>query len=180
VFEVPPEAKVWFRLVGGSDKPRNYSFTIHGLSWLTTHISEAGRRVGSVSGVTSGWVETFSLTAPTLTQDLETGEVPEQIDLAYRTGVLKWSLPQGLWGILRVRGNTSSSSTIAAGGEIETPTKRGSITAQRDVGRDDTAVEPSGEGRRQRSGHSKTQKQSTQSRNGRERRKAKDPGGRKT
>ena len=62
VFEVPPESKMWFRLVGGADKPRHYSFTIHGQTWLAT-----------------------------------------QADYDCRTGVLKWALPQGLWGILRVR-----------------------------------------------------------------------------
>lgn len=97
VFEVPPESKMWFRLVGGADKPRHYSFTIHGQTWLATHISEAGRRVGSVSGVAAGWAETFGLTTPPLPGN------HRQADYDYRTGVLKWALPQGLWGILRVR-----------------------------------------------------------------------------
>ena len=97
VFEVPPESKMWFRLVSGADKPRQYSFTIHGHTWLTMHISEAGRRVGSVSGVTNGWVETFDLAIPALPKDCPGA------DYAYRAGVLKWALPQGLWGILRVR-----------------------------------------------------------------------------
>lgn len=91
VFEVPPESKMWFRLVGGADKPRHYSFTIHGHTWLATHISEAGRRVGSVSGVTAGWAETFGLTTPPLPGN------HRQADYDYRTGVLKWALPQGLW-----------------------------------------------------------------------------------
>lgn len=97
VFLVPPEAKMWFRLVGGSDKPRQYSFTIHDHTWVATHISEAGRRVGSVSGVTGGWVESFDLTTPALPDDCR------RADYAYRTGVLRWALPQGLWGILRVK-----------------------------------------------------------------------------
>jgi manganese oxidase len=105
VFEVPAEAKVWFRLVGGADKPRNYSFTIHDHTWITTHISEAGRRVGSVSGVTSGWTETFDITAAALAADY-----------AYRTGMLKWALLQGLWGILRVTNGAAGPPVAQAGG----------------------------------------------------------------
>ena len=33
---------------------------------------------------------------------------------AYRTGVLKWALPQGLWGLLRVANCTMSNSVVAA------------------------------------------------------------------
>jgi hypothetical protein len=37
LFSVPPGSPVWFRLVGGADKPRNHSFTIHGHMWVTDH-----------------------------------------------------------------------------------------------------------------------------------------------
>ncbi len=96
VFHVAAGSDVLFRLVGGTDKPRNYSFTIHDHTWVTSHISEAGRRIGAVSGVTSGWVETFEFTV---------AKPPEgctQADYAYRAGVLKWAVAQGLWGIMRV------------------------------------------------------------------------------
>jgi hypothetical protein len=96
VFEVAPGSDVRFRLVGGADKPRNYSFTIHGQTWVTSHISEAGRRVGAVSGVTSGWVETFEFNA-----ELPNGST--EADYAYRAGMLKWAVAQGLWGIIRVK-----------------------------------------------------------------------------
>ena len=91
VFDIPTGSRVRFHLVGGADKPRNYSFTIHDHAWVAKHMSEAGRRVGSVSGVTTGWVETFEFLA---------ADVPA--DYAYRTGMLKWSLAQGLWGIMRL------------------------------------------------------------------------------
>jgi manganese oxidase len=91
VFDIPTGSRVRFHLVGGADKPRNYSFTIHGHAWVAKHMSEAGRQVGSVSGVTTGWVETFEFRA---------ADVPA--DYAYRTGMLKWSLSQGLWGIMRL------------------------------------------------------------------------------
>jgi len=91
-FTVPKGSKVWLRLVGGADKPRNYSFTIHDHTWVATHISEAGRPVGSESGVTSGWSETFAFRA---------ANAPG--DYAYRTGMLKWALSEGLWGIMRLQ-----------------------------------------------------------------------------
>ncbi|MGY1708361.1 multicopper oxidase domain-containing protein [Geodermatophilus sp. SYSU D00758] len=96
LISVPPESWVWFRLVGGADKPRNHSFTIHGHTWVTNHISEAGRRVGAVSGVTSGWAETFHFQAARLPVGAQ------RADYAYRSGVLKWDVVQGLWGIMRV------------------------------------------------------------------------------
>jgi manganese oxidase len=46
--------------------------------------------------VTSGWVDTF---------DFDAAELPpsaEEADYAYRSGVLKWDVVQGLWGIMRV------------------------------------------------------------------------------
>ncbi len=97
VFTVPAGSPVRFRLVGGADKPRNHSFTIHGHTWVADHISEAGRRVGAVSGVTSGWVGTFSFDAATLASGATAA------DHAYRSGVLKWDVVQGLWGIMRVQ-----------------------------------------------------------------------------
>jgi manganese oxidase len=96
VFHIAPGSQVLFRLVGGADKPRNYSFTIHDHTWVTSHISEAGRRVGAVSGVTSGWVETLEFTAAKLPEGCT------EADYAYRAGVLKWAVVEGLWGIMRV------------------------------------------------------------------------------
>jgi hypothetical protein len=96
VFTVLAGKRVWFRLAVGADKPRNHSFTIHGHTWTATHISEAGQRVAAESALSTGWVETFEFTALGPRGD------HESVDYAYRTGVLKWALSQGLWGILRV------------------------------------------------------------------------------
>jgi len=96
VFTVPAGAPTWVHLLGGADKPRNHSFTIHGHTWVATHSSEAGRRVGSESGVTSGWAGTMAITMLAPPNDTASA------DYAYRSGVLKWDVAQGMWGILRV------------------------------------------------------------------------------
>jgi hypothetical protein len=46
--------------------------------------------VSAESAITSGSVRTFEFTPTT------------PGDHAYRSGVLKWAVPQGMWGILRV------------------------------------------------------------------------------
>jgi FtsP/CotA-like multicopper oxidase with cupredoxin domain len=78
VFEVPAGAAVRLHLVVAADKPRNHSFVLHG----------HGVREGAL---TSGVVRTYELTA---------SETPG--DYAYRSGVHKWAIAQGLWGVMRV------------------------------------------------------------------------------
>ncbi|PWW25204.1 FtsP/CotA-like multicopper oxidase with cupredoxin domain [Geodermatophilus normandii] len=84
---------LWLRLVGAADKPRNHTFTLHGLAWPAAPWVRDGRSVdwlGSLSGLTAATVHDIELTAT------------RSGDHAYRTGVLKWALEQGIWGILRV------------------------------------------------------------------------------
>jgi manganese oxidase len=92
VFLTPVGRKMRLHLIGGCDKPRNHSFTVHGVSWpewrFRNMMSEP--KVASESAITCGTVRTFEFT-------------PAHIaDHAYRSGVLKWAVPQGLWGIIRV------------------------------------------------------------------------------
>ena len=91
-WHVPVEKKVRFHLLGACDKPRNYSFTIHGVSWPEWRFLSPGKqpRVASESAITAGTARTFEF-------------IPEHVgDHCYRAGVLKWAVHQGLWGILRV------------------------------------------------------------------------------
>jgi hypothetical protein len=94
VWLVPVDKQVRFHLVGSTDKPRNYSFTIHGVTWPEWRFLSGSNRpmVASESAITCGTARTFEFT-------------PAHIgDHAYRSGMLKWSVHQGLWGIMRVVG----------------------------------------------------------------------------
>jgi hypothetical protein len=92
VWRVPVGQPVRFHLVGALDKPRNQSFTIHGVAWEEWRFLTAGSgpMVASESAISCGTSRTFLFT-------------PRHVgDHAYRSGVLKWSVAQGMWGLLRV------------------------------------------------------------------------------
>jgi hypothetical protein len=101
LIQVSPNAKIWLRLVVAADKPRNHSFNIHAHAfYLEKDIEETEPKpndpetlikTSSIGGLTTGSVHNLFFKA---------NRVPG--DYAYRTGVLKWHLEQGLWGILRV------------------------------------------------------------------------------
>jgi hypothetical protein len=85
-----PGDRVRLHLVVGADRPRNHSFHVHGQTWpMEEHLDLP--RVGAIGGLTTGTLRTlrFAVGAPG--------------DYAYRTGVLRWALSEGLWGIIRVQ-----------------------------------------------------------------------------
>ncbi|MGR7027209.1 multicopper oxidase domain-containing protein [Geodermatophilus sp. URMC 62] len=89
-FTVAPGDEVWLRLVCAADKPRNHTFTMHGLAWPAAPWLVDGPWTGSASGLTADSVHDVRLTA---------GEAG---DYAYRSGVFKWAVGQGMWSVLRV------------------------------------------------------------------------------
>ena len=96
VWRVPVDRPVRFHLVGGLDKPRNQSFTIHGVAWPEWRFRSPTNQpiVASEGAISCGTARTFVFTPA------------HRGDHAYRSGVLKWAVPQGLWGILRVAPRT--------------------------------------------------------------------------
>ena len=92
VWCVPVGRQVRFHLVGALDKPRNYSFTIHGVTWPEWRfLSPTGEpRVSSESAISCGTARTFEFTP------LHPG------DYAYRSGMMRWAIAEGMWGLLRV------------------------------------------------------------------------------
>lgn len=90
VFEVEHGNKVWLRLVCGGDKPRNHTFTVHGMSWPAAPWVGDAPRTGAVNGIAAGFAQDIVL------------EPREPGDHAYRNGMFKWAVSQGMWGILRV------------------------------------------------------------------------------
>jgi hypothetical protein len=91
VFIVPENSKVRLHFIGAMDKPRNQSFTVHGVVWPEWRFLSGNRpMVASESALTTASTRTFEF------------KVGRRGAHAYRSGVLKWAVPQGLWGILRV------------------------------------------------------------------------------
>jgi hypothetical protein len=91
IFRVPEEADVRLHLVGAGDKPRQHSFTVHGVAWPEhKYLGDESPRVASESAISNGTARTFEF------------KVGADADYAYRSGVLKWAVPQGLWGLFRV------------------------------------------------------------------------------
>jgi hypothetical protein len=91
VFRVPENSSVRLHLVGAGDKPRQHSFTVHGVAWPEhRYMPKISPRVASESAISNGTARTFEF------------NVGAPADYAYRSGVLKWAVPQGLWGLFRV------------------------------------------------------------------------------
>ena len=92
IFYAEKTAHIRVQLIGACDKPRNHSFTLHAHVWPEWPDVAHTPLIGSVPGVTSGSVFTL---------DLQNSK-PSAGDHAYRSGVLRWDVSQGLWGILRL------------------------------------------------------------------------------
>jgi hypothetical protein len=92
VWYVPVNRPVHFHLVGACDKPRNHSFTIHGVTWPEWRFLSPRNSRGSPPRGPSPAARPAPSSSPPSTRG----------DHAYRSGVLKWDVSQGLWGILRV------------------------------------------------------------------------------
>jgi hypothetical protein len=90
-LKVADDETVWLRVVSAADKPRNHTFTVHGVSWPSAPRPGAGPRAGAVGGITAGSVHDLVF------------DVEARGDHAYRNGVFRWAVEQGMWGILRVR-----------------------------------------------------------------------------
>ncbi|GAA2486595.1 hypothetical protein Ahu01nite_014310 [Winogradskya humida] len=78
---------LWLRVVGACDKPRNHTFTVHGMAWEVA----PGLAEGSFSGLTAGVARTLVMKAR------------HRGDHAYRSGAFRWAVENGVWGIIRVR-----------------------------------------------------------------------------
>lgn len=93
IFYAKKTARIRIQLIGACDKPRNHSFTVHAHVWPEWPGVVYTPIIASVAGVTSGSVFTLNLK--------NSKQAPG--DHAYRSGVLRWDVSQGLWGILRLR-----------------------------------------------------------------------------
>jgi manganese oxidase len=90
VWESPTGEPVWLRLVGACDKPRNHTFTMHGMDLAIAPWQGEAPREGALSGLSSDTAHDIAV-------------VPEHPgDHVFRSGAFRWSVEQGMWGILRI------------------------------------------------------------------------------
>ncbi|GLY99071.1 hypothetical protein [Actinoplanes sp. NBRC 103695] len=82
--------RLWLRLLGASDKPRNHTFTVHGMAWPAAPWVPGGPFEAALSGLTSGYARTLEMRARSAG------------DHAYRSGAFRWAVEGGVWGIIRV------------------------------------------------------------------------------
>ncbi|MEV7624915.1 multicopper oxidase domain-containing protein [Actinoplanes sp. NPDC089786] len=82
--------RLWLRLLGAADKPRNHSFTVHGMSWPAAPWVPDGPVEAALSGLTTGYARTLEMRAGSAG------------DHAYRSCAFRWAVEGGVWGIIRV------------------------------------------------------------------------------
>lgn len=93
VFVSYPGDPIRIRLLMPGDKPRNHSFVLHGHTWKAQY-SDPFSDIISVQGAISVG-NVFNII-------LEGGANENPGDYAYRSGIFRWDLELGMWGILRV------------------------------------------------------------------------------
>jgi len=93
VFQAHSGDRVVFRTMMAADKPRNTVFAIHGHMWKEQPRDSHSRVIPLQGGISIG--NRF---------DMELmGGASCPGDYLYRSGVLKWDLESGMWGIFRVK-----------------------------------------------------------------------------
>lgn len=92
IFQAHSGDRVIFRTVMAADKPRNTAFAIHGHMWKEQPKDFHSRVIPLQGGISIG--NRFDM------ELLGGASCPG--DYLYRSGVLKWDLESGMWGIFRV------------------------------------------------------------------------------
>lgn len=99
VFKAYPGDPVRIRLIMPADKPRNHCFVLHGHSWKQQFTDPLSDIVSCQGAISIGNV--FNLI-------IEDGANHFPGDYAYRSGMFRWDVEQGMWGIFRVYGKLRS------------------------------------------------------------------------
>lgn len=92
IFQAHTGDRVIFRTVMAADKPRNTAFAVHGHMWKEQPKDFHSRVIPLQGGISIGNRYDMEL--------LGGASCPG--DYLYRSGVLKWDLESGMWGIFRV------------------------------------------------------------------------------
>ncbi|WP_055669786.1 multicopper oxidase domain-containing protein [Desnuesiella massiliensis] len=93
IFKSYPGDPIRIRLLMPADKPRNHSFVLHGHSWRAQY-SDPFSDIISVQGAISVG-NVFNVL-------LEGGANEKPGDYAYRSGIFRWDVELGMWGIFRI------------------------------------------------------------------------------
>jgi manganese oxidase len=83
--------KIWLRVIGAGDKPRQHTITVHGCAWLQAQWVPNGAWTSSVTGLSPCRAETIEIL------------LPHQGDYAVRAGAFRWAAEHGVWSSLRAR-----------------------------------------------------------------------------
>ena len=95
LFKAYPGDPVRIRLIMPADKPRNHSFVMHGHSWKQQYSDPFSDLVSCLGAISVGNV--FNLI-------IEGDASLFPGDYSYRSGLFRWDVEQGMWGIFRIYG----------------------------------------------------------------------------
>jgi FtsP/CotA-like multicopper oxidase with cupredoxin domain len=87
---------VTMHLLFPSDKPRNHALVVHGHRWLGEWTNPWTSRSHSLSGTSPGFAATLMF------EGGAGGLTGVAADYLYRSGIVRWDIEDGMWGIMRV------------------------------------------------------------------------------
>ncbi|MBI2874804.1 MAG: peptidoglycan-binding protein [Firmicutes bacterium] len=97
VFVARAGQRTIFRYLMAGDKPRNTTFGMHGHSWLSQPDDPESNVINMQGAVSVANAFNIELIGGAGGPNGRTG------DFMYRSGIIRWDLEQGMWGILRVK-----------------------------------------------------------------------------
>ncbi len=93
IFEASPGERVIIRLLMPGDKPRNTCFVLHGHKWEAKTGNPFTNVMSAQGAISVGNV--FNI-------ELLNGASMIPGDYLYRSGIIKWDIESGMWGIFRI------------------------------------------------------------------------------
>ena len=99
IFEASPGERVIIRLLMPADKPRNTCFVLHGHKWKAQPDDPFTNIISAQGAMSVGNV--FNL-------ELINGASMIPGDYLYRSGIIKWDIESGMWGIFRIKDKNTS------------------------------------------------------------------------
>ena len=92
--------RVGIRLLMPADKPRNTCFVLHGHKWRDQPNDRLSNVISARGAISVGNV--FNI-------ELLNGAFKISGDYLYRSGVIRWDIESGMWGIFRIKDMKNNS-----------------------------------------------------------------------